>query len=175
MVRIEPGERTLLELNLEKDRGVLLDKKLMFTVRRESISGGGQPFTQKTAPVKTYKPAITQSPRTVETKPEVISEPAVTHTPARDIERTPASPARASAKVKLQINTEPDNCDVILDDQMVGQTPLSIWVDPNTSYVVQLKHPNHRTLIRYLDREKLISKDKIILIERLEPVDKSGL
>ena len=159
MVRISPGERTMLELNIEKDRGILVDKDLRFSVRHESLSGNTQQVAKKEAPK-----AKTTQQRSAVQEPAVISEPVAT-----------TAQRSSSGKVKLQINTEPDNCDVILDDAMVGQSPLSIWVDPNTSYVVQLKHPNYRTLIRYIDEEKLKEKNKIILIERLEAVERSGL
>lgn len=73
-------------------------------------------------------------------------------------------------KIQLQINTDPVYCDVIIDDQMVGQTPISIWVDNSTSHVVQIKKDNYRTVMRLYDVEDLRTRDKLILIERLEPV-----
>jgi hypothetical protein len=72
-------------------------------------------------------------------------------------------------KVKLQINTDPDNCDVILNDEMVGQTPITVWIDRNTSHVVQLKYPGYRTKMRLIDQEGLKTRDKLIMLERLEP------
>lgn len=74
-------------------------------------------------------------------------------------------------KIQLQINTDPVYCDVIIDDQMVGQTPISIWVDNSTSHVVQIKKDNYRTVMRLYDVEDLRTRDKLILIERLEPVN----
>lgn len=74
-------------------------------------------------------------------------------------------------KIQLQINTDPVYCDVIIDDQMVGQSPISIWVDNNTSHVVQIRKDNFRTITRLYDAEDLRTRDKLILIERLEPVN----
>jgi hypothetical protein len=74
-------------------------------------------------------------------------------------------------KIQLQINTDPVYCDVIIDDQMVGQTPISIWVDNSISHVVQIKKDNYRTVMRLYDAEDLRTRDKLILIERLEPVN----
>jgi hypothetical protein len=76
-----------------------------------------------------------------------------------------------SEKVKLQINADPENCDVIIDDEMVGQTPMTVWVDRNTSHVVQLSHPNYRTKMRLIDKEGLATRDKVIMLERLEPLE----
>jgi len=73
-------------------------------------------------------------------------------------------------KIQLQINTDPVYCDVIIDDQMVGQTPISVWVDNSTSHVVQIKKDNYRTVMRLYDVEDLRTRDKLILIERLEPL-----
>lgn len=74
-------------------------------------------------------------------------------------------------KIRLQVNTDPDYCDVIIDDKMVGQTPISIWIDNSTSHVLQIKKENYRTVMRLLDEEDLRMQDKLIFIERLEPVN----
>jgi hypothetical protein len=71
-------------------------------------------------------------------------------------------------KVRLQINTDPSYCDVIIDDRMVGQTPVSVWVDNSTNHVLQLRKENYRSIMRILDVEELQSNEKIIFIDRLE-------
>jgi hypothetical protein len=82
-----------------------------------------------------------------------------------------AQPVETPAeRVRLQINTDPSYCDVIIDDRMVGQTPLGVWVDNSTSHVLQLRKENYRSIMRILDVEELQSTEKLIFIDRLEPL-----
>lgn len=91
--------------------------------------------------------------------------------PQRIAEEPGSSPGEeVRPKVVLQINSDPDNCDVIIDDEMVGQTPITVWIDRNSSHVVQLKYPNYRTKMRLIDKEGLKHRDKLIMLERLEPL-----
>ncbi len=145
LVRIEPNRRTVLDLTIRKSwDGTPVDKVMYFNVSYEPL---GQEIA---APEKQAK-AVTQAAKA----------PAGEKGTKRSVLR--------EQPVMLQINTDPEHCDVIVDDQNVGQSPLRVWVDSGTSHVIQVSHDGYKTAIRYLDSKKLRGKDKITIIERLEP------
>jgi hypothetical protein len=73
-------------------------------------------------------------------------------------------------RTKLQINTDPPNCDVYIDDELIGKSPISWWVGINESHAVQVKHDNYRTGIRVVVPEEMVKEEKLIIIQRLEPL-----
>ena len=73
-------------------------------------------------------------------------------------------------RTKLQINTDPPNCDVYINDELIGKSPISWWVGITESHVVQVKHDNYRTGIRVVVPEEMVKEEKIIIIQRLEPL-----
>lgn len=73
-------------------------------------------------------------------------------------------------KIKIQVNADPQNSLVILDDLVAGNAPISLWVDRNTSHVIQVSHTGYQSIFRYLDEEKLQGEEKLILIEQLTPL-----
>ncbi len=81
-----------------------------------------------------------------------------------------AVPVKNGKKIELQINTDPNSCDVIVDDKLLGQTPLRIWIDRESSHVLQIKRENYRSILRLLDYEELIRSEKLFILERLEPL-----
>jgi hypothetical protein len=75
-----------------------------------------------------------------------------------------------SKRVKFQINTDPVKCDVYINDELIGSSPISWWVDRNTVHVVQVKAEGYRTGIRILPPEEMINQEKVIVIMRLDPL-----
>ncbi|NOZ56879.1 MAG: PEGA domain-containing protein [Calditrichaeota bacterium] len=145
LVRIEPNRRTVLDLTIRKNwDGTPVDKVMYFNVSYEPLTPEA-PQPEKAA--GQVEPVAKPSGRKAATKRGVLRE----------------------QPVMLQINTDPEHCDVIVDDQNVGQSPLRVWVDSGTSHVIQVSHEGYKTAIRYLDSKKLRGKDKITIIERLEP------
>ena len=151
LVRIEPGRRTVLEVTIRKNwDGTPVDKVMYFDVSYEPLS---QPLGGEAKAEVTVGPGAQESKVAARsTKAEAVSRP----------------PVLRNRPVMLQINTDPEHCDVIVDDQTVGQSPLKIWIDSSTSHVVQISHPGYRTVIRYLDASRLKAERKVTLIERLE-------
>lgn len=164
LVRVETSRRTILEKTIQKNwDGTPVERTMYFEIKF-------QPF--ETA---TVSPSIE---RTVDERGKSETEKAdleMEKGKARvTIESPPAPeiPGKILARrqlVMLQINTDPQHCDVIVDDEMVGQSPVSVWIDPSTNHVVQISHPDYQTAIRFMDSEKLLGREKMILIQRLEP------
>ncbi len=190
LVPIEPRQRTVLNVAMEKDwRGILLNERPMFAVSFKPLEGSAaavpvknaapEPETKNVAKLRGTKrpaaaaggdakttPALPSPPADTGTVPATLSG---TGTPAGTVLPRPLPPEPQSRpKVQLQINTVPDNCDIIIDDEMVGQSPLSVWVSRDRSHVVQIKHPDYQTVIRFIDQEKLRTRDQMIVIERLQ-------
>lgn len=141
LVRIEPTRRTVLNVTIRKNwDGTPVDDVMYFNVDHEPLG---------------RQPAVAEKPVPGPAAPEPASEPGK----GRVFRQRP---------VMLQINTDPERCDVIIDDQAAGQSPLSIWVNSGTSHVVQISHSGYKTVIRYLDAAKLRKREKITIIERLE-------
>ncbi len=151
LVRIEPGRRTVLEVTIRKNwDGTPVDKVMYFDVSYEPLS---QPLGGEAKAEVTVGPGAQESKAAARPiRAEAVSRP----------------PVLRNRPVMLQINTDPEHCDVIVDDQTVGQSPLKIWIDSSTSHVVQISHPGYRTVIRYLDASRLKAERKVTLIERLE-------
>jgi hypothetical protein len=78
-------------------------------------------------------------------------------------ESDPASPA-----VTLQINTVPEHVQIIIDDKVVGQSPLRTPVKRNADHIVQASVDGYRTKTIFLDTAKLKGKDVYHVIAELE-------
>jgi hypothetical protein len=74
-----------------------------------------------------------------------------------------------TGKIALQINTMPIHCNVIVDDKMVGQSPLTVYVDRRSSHVVQIFREGYEEKIKVLDRQFFGNDATYLLIEKLEP------
>ncbi|NIV03562.1 PEGA domain-containing protein, partial [Candidatus Saccharibacteria bacterium] len=167
LVQINENEVTVMEVAIRKNwRGIPLDDEFFFDVSHQPVKKDGrkslatqerQTSDEQFAPVKE---SISES-QMEEDRQSAASQPQV---PSKADKIT-------QGRVRVQINTEPENCDVIIDDQMVGQSPVSAWVDNTTDHVVQIKHDGYKTIFRYLDRNKLQTSPKLIIIERLEAIE----
>jgi hypothetical protein len=61
------------------------------------------------------------------------------------------------------------NCQIYIVDKLVGVSPISWWLDRNSSHVIQAQHENYRTDIRLVNKEEMTDQEKLIIIQRLEP------
>jgi hypothetical protein len=72
-------------------------------------------------------------------------------------------------QIALQINTIPLHCNIIVDDKMVGQSPLTVYVDRRSSHVVQIFRDGYEEKIKVLDRQFFGNEAIYLLTEKLEP------
>jgi hypothetical protein len=75
-----------------------------------------------------------------------------------------------TGRVKFQINTDPVKCDVYINDELIGSSPISWWVSRNSVHVVQVKAEGYRTGIRVVPPEEMQMDDKVVVIMRLDPL-----
>ena len=74
-----------------------------------------------------------------------------------------------TGRVKFQINTDPVKCDVYINDELIGSSPISWWVNRSSVHVVQVKAEGYRTGIRVVPPEEMQTDDKVVVIMRLDP------
>ncbi len=82
---------------------------------------------------------------------------------------TPQPAPNRADQIALQINTIPLHCNVIVDDKMVGQSPLTVYVDRRRSHVVQIFRDGYKEKIKVLDRQFFGNDAIYLLMEKLEP------
>lgn len=73
-----------------------------------------------------------------------------------------------SGQVLLQINTVPEHAQIIIDDKVVGQSPLRTPVSRTSGHVLQVSSPGYRTKTIYLDQTKFGNKEIYHVIAELE-------
>ncbi len=74
----------------------------------------------------------------------------------------------SSPQIHLQINTVPEHAQIILDDKVVGQSPLRIPTSRFSDHVVQVSAPGYRTKTAFIDAGKLKSGNVYHVIIELE-------
>jgi hypothetical protein len=85
------------------------------------------------------------------------------------LQSTPEQPAPDRVgKIALQINTVPIHCQVIVDDKVMGQSPLTVYVDRYSSHVVQIFRDGYEEKTKVLDRQFFGTDATYLLIEKLE-------
>ncbi|MBN1543341.1 PEGA domain-containing protein [candidate division KSB1 bacterium] len=143
LVQVSATQRTLLNCTIAKrPNGEPVDKKMYFKTQYEPLDA-------------------------VEVEPQpAISEPAKT-TPAASAPTVPVS----RQTIALQINTIPERCQIILDDQVMGQSPMRVSVTRDSDHVLQASAEGYRTGVKVLNRAAFAGKDQLIVIMELE---KSG-
>ena len=150
LIRIDDDTRTLVNLTIPKDwRGNVSQDNLYFKVSREPLP-----------PQHQIETSVMSKANIVQDTIKIVEKMVTSDKPTR---------------VKLQINTDPTHCDVYINDELIGKSPTSFWVDNNTNHVVQLRHDNYRTAIRLISQEDLIDQDKMIIIERLEKLQSTSV
>jgi hypothetical protein len=73
-----------------------------------------------------------------------------------------------SPSITLQINTVPEHVQIIIDDKVVGQSPLRTQVQRNEDHILQASTDGFRTKTIFLDAAKLSGKDVYHVIAELE-------
>jgi hypothetical protein len=70
--------------------------------------------------------------------------------------------------VTLQINTVPEHVQIIIDDKVVGESPLRTQVSPGMDHIIQASTDGYRTKTIFVDAAKLSVKDVYHVIAELE-------
>jgi hypothetical protein len=87
----------------------------------------------------------------------------------RDYGEKKANPSSTvNDMITLQINTVPEHAQVIVDDKVVGQSPLRYEVSRSTDHVVQISAEGYRTKTKFIDRAKMGSRDVYLVVQELE-------
>jgi hypothetical protein len=146
LVRVDEKGLTTLKKEIPKDwRGVVQGKNLRFEMSYAEFEQSEPAVQQKFA-------ADTVS------KQQIVKRSGYTGT----------------GRVKFQINTDPVKCEVYINDELIGSSPISWWVDRNTVHVVQVKAEGYRTGIRVVPPEEMQRDDKVVVIMRLDALPNSG-
>jgi len=164
-VKVLPGQRTELTIDLDKDsRGFLRQKKNQFTIRYATLD---EPVFRRVAgpkmeivePVRDV--VASKQPEIVEVRPKAKDTPVI-------IERPPVIRRES---VTLQINTMPIGADIYIDDRFVGQSPVRVVVTRNEGHVVQISRKGFQEHLKVLDAGDLSGRKDLQIIVRLEKVE----
>ncbi|MDZ7265719.1 MAG: PEGA domain-containing protein [candidate division KSB1 bacterium] len=185
-VKVLPGQRTVLQVALDKDsRGWLRQNPARFQLRYEPLLADKKPVEEKAssgqAAVTTPRPFIIEpapekpDPRPIITRPapEVIA-PAPSQPVAQAPQATPAASQPAPADVvTVQINTSPAGAEVIVDDRYYGQSPLKITLTNTQNHILQISRPGYREVVKILNAAELREQPLLQLLIKMEPVEKT--
>ncbi len=80
---------------------------------------------------------------------------------------TPSSTA-VGDMITLQINTVPEHAQIIVDDKVVGQSPLRYDVSRSDDHIVQISAEGYRTKTKFIDRTKMGTRDVYHVVQELE-------
>ncbi|MBN1464186.1 PEGA domain-containing protein [candidate division KSB1 bacterium] len=75
---------------------------------------------------------------------------------------------RVSDTVMLQINTVPEHAQIIIDDKVVGQSPLRYEVSRSEDHILQISAAGYRTKTKFVDHAKVGSRDIYHVVQELE-------
>lgn len=78
---------------------------------------------------------------------------------------TAVSPA---SQIDMQINTSPEHAKIIIDDTVVGESPLKYAVDRNSDHIIQASAPGYKTRTRFFNKDEFADKKSIYVILNLE-------
>lgn len=73
-----------------------------------------------------------------------------------------------SASITLQVNTVPEHAMIILDDKVVGQSPLRTLMLRSTDHILQASADGYRTKTIFIDADKLRGKEIYHIVAELE-------
>jgi len=187
-VKVLPGQRTVLQVALDKDsRGRLRQNPARFQLRYEPLLAEKKPVEEKSfsgpAALPAPRPYIIEpapektDPRPIITRPapEVIAPaPSQPQAPAPVVTPVPAVPQPAPADVvTLQINTSPSGAEVIVDDRYYGQSPVKIALTNQQDHIVQISRPGFREVVKILNVAELREQSLVQLLIKMEPVEKA--
>jgi hypothetical protein len=142
LIRIDEKGLTMLEKEIPKDwRGIVQGKNLTFD--------------------SSYKPTDQQNLAEIQNTQVDSLPPSMYYRPGQPV----------SNRVKFQINTDPVKCEVYINDELIGSSPISWWVDRSKVHVVQVKADGYRTGIRVVPPEEMMSEEKVVVILRLDQLN----
>lgn len=156
-VMVKPGYLTKVTCHIEKNwDGTPVGKQLFFSVTYEPL--------KQTAP-KTISEKQTSNPVEKEPVPEAASRPHGHHAKVHHEK----GEAKSEDLIVLQVNTAPPGADVIVDDKYIGQSPLRVLVDRNSSHILQLSLDGYEDVIKYLDQAHFGSERVIYFMQKMKP------
>ncbi|MBN1480553.1 PEGA domain-containing protein [candidate division KSB1 bacterium] len=82
--------------------------------------------------------------------------------------RQDSEPVEIDSFIDLQINTVPEHAQIIIDDKVVGQSPLRYKVTRNEDHIIQISAPGYRTKTKFIDHAKMGSQNIYHVIQELE-------
>lgn len=140
LVRVDEKGLTVLKKEIPKDwRGVVQGKNLRFEMSYTEFDQG-EPASQQQFAMDTIS------------NQQIVNRKGYT----------------GSSRVKFQINTDPVKCDVYINDELIGSSPISWWVKRTSVHVVQVKANGYRTGIRVIPPEEMRNDEKVVVIMRLD-------
>jgi len=77
-------------------------------------------------------------------------------------------PRETAGKIALQINTVPIHCNVIVDDKMVGQSPLTVYIDRFSNHVIQISAAGYEEKTKLLDYHIFGTETIYLFLEKLD-------
>ncbi|MBN1559178.1 PEGA domain-containing protein [candidate division KSB1 bacterium] len=89
-------------------------------------------------------------------------------TTARQRRDEPQKLPQISEVVTLQINTVPEHAQIIVDDKVVGQSPLRYDVSRNEDHIIQISAAGYRTKTKFVDHAKIGNRDVYHVVQELE-------
>ncbi len=160
LVRVTSDRRTVLSCDIVKEpSGVPVNSKMYFKVSSE--------------PFEVMQPLSSQPRKGLEiaVKPVLPEKPLVEPKFVTEIQKVPAvETIDKESMVYLQINTIPDQAEVVVDEKFVGQSPLRILVDRNVDHVVRISAPGYKNATKVLDHSLFGQEKAVHLIHELDLV-----
>ena len=160
LVRVSSDRRTVLTCEIIKEAsGAPVNSKMYFKVSSE-------PFE-----VTQSVPTLPRKPLEIAVRPVLPEKPLVAPKLVTEILEVP--PVEAIGKestVFLQINSIPEQAEVVVDDKFVGQSPLRVLVDRNVDHVVRISAPGYKNATKVLDHSLFGQEKAVHLIHELELV-----
>lgn len=154
LVRVTHDARTIVKCNIAKEpNGEPVNKKMYFKIESKPFDFQQTKTIQSTISAKPNRPQV----KRLRKRPIPVEEP-----------QPPVKIRPKKNSVVLQINTIPEKTKIILDDKLVGQSPLRIVADRTTDHVLKLAASGYKTSIKYLDQAIFGDEEIIHIVQELE-------
>jgi len=102
------------------------------------------------------------------TKTENLAGVPVTTKGAVSTSSSTSAKVSPDLQILMQINTTPEHAKIIIDDTVVGESPLKYAVDRNTDHVIQASAPGYVTRTKFFNKDEFTDKKSIYVILNLE-------
>jgi hypothetical protein len=165
LVPVSVDRKTVLNCRIaKKGNGEPVDKKMYFDVEHFMLSEKNKPLVQPmpSQSDNSREPRLRYQPQSPSMSPAPQSPMPEKRSPVR-------RPEPDDKKVILQINTIPENAQVIINDRFIGNSPMRTRVNPKWDQVIQITHEGYRAAIKVLDRTTFEGVDVYPVIIKLEP------